>query len=100
MRGLTARSAGGSCDLICRRGPDPSPLQKGKYRVQPMHAQGLPRSDSRHVLRVMAKFGPFLTVKQQIVADPRFSSALAYLVEALQAGSAANERIAQVQTGA
>jgi biofilm protein TabA len=65
-----------------------------------MHAQGLPRSDSRPVLRVMAKFGPFPTVKQQIAADPRFSRALVYLAEALQAGSAANERIAQVQTGA
>jgi YhcH/YjgK/YiaL family protein len=47
----------------------------------------------------MAIFGPFPAVKNQIAADPRFSAALAYVTEALHAGSTAHRRIAQVATG-
>jgi len=47
----------------------------------------------------MAILGPFSTVKSQIAFDPRFNAALAYVAEALRAGSTANVRIAQVAAG-
>lgn len=47
----------------------------------------------------MAIFGPFSTVKDQLASDPRFSAALAYVAEALRAGSVARDRIARVEAG-
>ncbi|HEX2862176.1 MAG TPA: YhcH/YjgK/YiaL family protein [Lacunisphaera sp.] len=48
----------------------------------------------------MALFGPFPTVKAQVASDPRFAGAMAYVEEALRAGSAARERISRVPAGA
>lgn len=47
----------------------------------------------------MAIFGPFHQVKKQ-VTDPRFAAALAYVEEALRAGSEVHARIGHVALGA
>jgi len=47
----------------------------------------------------MAIFGPFSTVREQLRLDPRFSSAFAYVTEALQQGSAAAARIGGLAVG-
>jgi biofilm protein TabA len=47
----------------------------------------------------MAIFGPAATVKHQLASDGRFSAALAYVEEALRAGSAAQQRIGRIAAG-
>lgn len=59
----------------------------------------LPSPRPVSVLRAMAIFGPFLSVKGQVASDPRFAAALAYVAGALQTGSVAHERIGRVQIG-
>lgn len=54
---------------------------------------------SRPVLAGMAIFGPFAQVKNQI-ASARFAATLAYVEEALRAGSEAHGRIGRVASGA
>ena len=48
----------------------------------------------------MAVFGSLSTVRAQLANDPRFKAAFDYLLEALQPGSAAHQRIARVVVGA
>src|SRR3954471_3108213 len=48
----------------------------------------------------MAVFGTLSTVRAQLAGAPRFKAAFDYLVEALQPGSAAHQRIGKVAVGA
>jgi biofilm protein TabA len=48
----------------------------------------------------MAVFGTLSTVRAQLAGDSRFKAAFDYLVEALQPGSAAHQRIGRVAVGA
>jgi biofilm protein TabA len=47
----------------------------------------------------MAVFGPFLTVRDQLIHDVRFAAAFAYVGEMLSAGSAARTRIGRIAAG-
>lgn len=47
----------------------------------------------------MAIFGPASTVNQQLASDGRFAAALAYMTEALRAGSEVRQRIGRVEAG-
>lgn len=47
----------------------------------------------------MAIFGPSSTVNHQLASDGRFSAALAYVAEALRAGSEVHQRIGRIAAG-
>ncbi len=47
----------------------------------------------------MAFFGTLTTVRAQLANDPRFKAAFDYLVEALQPGSPAHQRVGRVAVG-
>lgn len=51
------------------------------------------------VLRRMAIFGPYSSVKHQIASDSRFAAAIDYVAEALWDRSAVHERISQLAAG-
>lgn len=48
----------------------------------------------------MAIFGPASTVNNQLALDARFAAALAYVAEALRAGSVPRQRIGRIAAGA
>jgi len=60
---------------------------------------GLPLVRRKTLLRGMAIFGPFSTVRRQASSDSRFDAALAYVADALTSGSEAARRIAGLATG-
>ena len=47
----------------------------------------------------MAIFGPSATVNNQLASDARFAAALAYVAEALRAGSEVRQRIGRIAAG-
>jgi biofilm protein TabA len=59
----------------------------------------LPLRRRLSVLRRMAIFGPFSSVKHQIASDSRFAAAIDYVAEALQEGSSVHERIRPLAAG-
>lgn len=64
-----------------------------------VRGEDLPASGGRNLLVGMAIFGPWAAVNNQLARDPRFATALAYVAEAVRAGSPVHARIARITAG-